>query len=60
MNEPHGARARDGLTGLTVAEHCKGAEGQDVLLFIDCIFGFTQVSFANLQDFNVICMLYSL
>lgn len=60
MTEPHGACARVGLTGLTVAEHCKDAEGQDVLLFIDNIFGFTLVSFANLQDFSVICELYSL
>lgn len=34
MNEPPGARARVGLTGLTVAEHFRDAEGQDVLLFI--------------------------
>nr|DAD31951.1 TPA_asm: hypothetical protein HUJ06_010802 [Nelumbo nucifera] len=45
MNEPPGARARVGLTGLTVAEHFRDAEGQDVLLFIDNIFRFTQVSF---------------
>lgn len=38
MNEPPGARARVGLTGLTVAEHFRDAEGQDVLLFIDNIF----------------------
>lgn len=44
MNEPPGARARVGLTGLTVAEHFRDAEGQDVLLFIDNIFRFTQVS----------------
>lgn len=43
MNEPPGARARVGLTGLTVAEHFRDAEGQDVLLFIDNIFRFTQV-----------------
>ncbi|KAG6579231.1 ATP synthase subunit beta, mitochondrial, partial [Cucurbita argyrosperma subsp. sororia] len=42
MNEPPGARARVGLTGLTVAEHFRDAEGQDVLLFIDNIFRFTQ------------------
>ena len=35
MNEPPGARARVGLTGLTVAEHFRDAEGQDVLFFID-------------------------
>ncbi|KAK9107038.1 hypothetical protein Syun_023049 [Stephania yunnanensis] len=44
MNEPPGARARVGLTGLTVAEHFRDAEGQDVLLFIDNIFRFTQIS----------------
>jgi len=44
MNEPPGARARVGLTGLTVAEHFRDAEGQDVLLFVDNIFRFTQVS----------------
>jgi len=44
MNEPPGARARVGLTGLTVAEYFRDAEGQDVLLFIDNIFRFTQVS----------------
>ena len=43
MNEPPGARARVGLTGLTVAEYFRDAEGQDVLLFIDNIFRFTQV-----------------
>ena len=43
MNEPPGARARVGLTGLTVAEHFRDAEGQDVLFFIDNIFRFTQV-----------------
>ncbi|HSA79503.1 MAG TPA: F0F1 ATP synthase subunit beta, partial [Geminicoccaceae bacterium] len=42
MNEPPGARARVGLTGLTVAEHFRDTEGQDVLLFIDNIFRFTQ------------------
>ncbi|RWV82276.1 hypothetical protein GW17_00056237, partial [Ensete ventricosum] len=45
MNEPPGARACVGLTALTVAEHFRDAEGQDVLLFIDNIFCFTQVSF---------------
>lgn len=43
MNEPPGARARVALTGLTVAEHFRDFEGQDVLLFIDNIFRFTQV-----------------
>ena len=44
MNEPPGARARVALTGLTVAEYFRDQEGQDVLLFIDNIFRFTQVS----------------
>jgi F-type H+-transporting ATPase subunit beta len=42
MNEPPGARARVGLTGLTVAEYFRDAEGKDVLLFVDNIFRFTQ------------------
>ncbi len=42
MNEPPGARARVGLTGLTVAEYFRDKEGQDVLFFIDNIFRFTQ------------------
>ena len=42
MTEPPGARLRVGLTGLTVAEYFREAEGQDVLLFIDNIFRFTQ------------------
>merc|ERR1712242_273764 len=42
MNEPPGARARVALTGLTVAEHFRDQEGQDVLLFVDNIFRFTQ------------------
>ncbi|MDZ4697384.1 MAG: F0F1 ATP synthase subunit beta [Deltaproteobacteria bacterium] len=42
MNEPPGARARVGLSALTVAEHFRDEEGQDVLLFIDNIFRFTQ------------------
>ncbi len=51
MNEPPGARARVGLTGLTVAEHFRDAEGQDVLFFIDNIFRFTQVSLlGNIQS----------
>lgn len=44
MNEPPGARARVGLTGLTVAEYFRDAEGQDVLLFVDNIFRFTQAN----------------
>lgn len=42
MNEPPGARARVALTGLTVAEYFRDKEGQDVLLFVDNIFRFTQ------------------
>ena len=42
MNEPPGARARVGLSGLTLAEYFRDTEGQDVLLFIDNIFRFTQ------------------
>jgi F-type H+-transporting ATPase subunit beta len=42
MNEPPGARMRVGLTGLTMAEYFRDTEGQDVLLFIDNIFRFTQ------------------
>jgi F-type H+-transporting ATPase subunit beta len=42
MTEPPGARLRVGLTGLTVAEYFRDEEGQDVLLFIDNIFRFTQ------------------
>ena len=52
MNEPPGARARVGLTGLTVAEHFRDAEGQDVLLFIDNIFRFTQVYKKCCPDFG--------
>jgi len=44
MNEPPGARARVALTALTVAEYFRDAEGQDVLLFIDNIFRFTQAN----------------
>lgn len=44
MNEPPGARARVALTGLTVAEHFRDSEGQDVLLFVDNIFRFTQAN----------------
>lgn len=42
MNEPPGARLRVGLTGLTMAEYFRDEQGQDVLLFIDNIFRFTQ------------------
>jgi F-type H+-transporting ATPase subunit beta len=42
MNEPPGARLRVGLSGLTIAEYFRDVEGQDVLLFIDNIFRFTQ------------------
>ena len=42
MNEPPGARARVALTALTLAEYFRDEEGQDVLLFIDNIFRFTQ------------------
>jgi ATP synthase F1 beta subunit len=42
MNEPPGARARVALTGLAIAEHFRDEEGQDVLLFVDNIFRFTQ------------------
>lgn len=42
MNEPPGARMRVALTGLTMAEYFRDQEGQDVLLFIDNIFRFTQ------------------
>lgn len=42
MNEPPGARMRVALTGLTMAEHFRDEQGQDVLLFIDNIYRFTQ------------------
>lgn len=52
MNEPPGARARVALTGLTVAEYFRDQEGQDVLLFIDNIFRFTQAgSEVRLHDY---------
>ena len=64
MNEPPGARARVGLTGLTVAEHFRDAEGQDVLLFIDNIFRFTQVRWLIVEAFerlySICCMLPSI
>jgi F-type H+-transporting ATPase subunit beta len=44
MNEPPGARARVALTGLTMAEYFRDNEGQDVLLFVDNIFRFTQAN----------------
>jgi F-type H+/Na+-transporting ATPase subunit beta len=44
MNEPPGARARVGLTGLTVAEYFRDEENKDVLLFIDNIFRFVQAN----------------
>ncbi|CAG9789670.1 unnamed protein product [Diatraea saccharalis] len=53
MNEPPGARARVALTGLTLAEHFRDKEGQDVLLFVDNIFRFTQAGsedYKSLQD----------
>ena len=57
MNEPPGARARVALTGLTVAEYFRDQEGQDVLLFIDNIFRFTQVSGAQPAVFVSKCFL---
>jgi F-type H+-transporting ATPase subunit beta len=42
MNEPPGARLRVGLTGVTMAEYFRDEQGQDVLLFVDNIFRFTQ------------------
>ena len=45
MNEPPGARMRVGLSGLTMAEYFRDEKNQDVLLFIDNIFRFTQVRF---------------
>ena len=48
INKPAGARARDAFTGLTVAEYFRDQEGQDVLLFIDNIFRFTQAGSALL------------
>ena len=47
MNEPPGARARVALTGLTIAEYFRDVENQDVLLFIDNIFRFTQVRISD-------------
>lgn len=53
MNEPPGARARVALTGLTVAEYFRDQEGQDVLLFIDNIFRFTQAGSEVCQTENM-------
>lgn len=53
MNEPPGARARVALTGLTVAEYFRDQEGQDVLLFIDNIFRFTQAG-SEVCDTNTV------
>ena len=47
MNEPPGARARVGLSGLTVAEYFRDEEGQDVLFFVDNIFRFTQAGLGS-------------
>ena len=55
MNEPPGARARVALTGLTVAEYFRDQEGQDVLLFIDNIFRFTQ---AGSEVLYVLCVVW--
>lgn len=60
MNEPPGARARVGLTGLTVAEHFRDAEGQDVLLFIDNIFRFTQVGILLEEPLDNYMFLFSM
>ena len=49
MNEPPGARLRVGLTGLTVAEYFRDVEGQDVLVFIDNIFRFTQAGLGGVR-----------
>ena len=54
MNEPPGARARVALTGLTVAEYFRDQEGQDVLLFIDNIFRFTQVNIIGLMNYSLV------
>jgi F0F1-type ATP synthase beta subunit len=49
MNEPPGARARVALTGLTIAEYFRDVENQDVLLFVDNIFRFTQARCCRLR-----------
>ena len=56
MNEPPGARARVALTGLTVAEYFRDEEGQDVLLFIDNIFRFTQAG-SEVCVYSLTCFL---
>ena len=56
MNEPPGARARVALTGLTVAEYFRDEEGQDVLLFIDNIFRFTQAGSEVAVELFWVCM----
>ena len=48
MNEPPGARMRVALTGLTMAEHFRDKENQDVLLFVDNIFRFTQAGYSEI------------
>ena len=53
MNEPPGARMRVALTGLTIAEYFRDVEGQDVLLFIDNIFRFTQAGLSLIHIFVV-------
>ena len=59
MNEPPGARMRVGLAALTVAEYFRDVDGQDVLLFIDNIFRFSQVSTGSVC-FEYICVVCSL
>ena len=62
MNEPPGARARVALTGLTLAEYFRDEEGQDVLLFVDNIFRFTQAGSevsALLGRIPSACLLYT-
>lgn len=60
MNEPPGARARVALTGLTVAEYFRDQEGQDVLLFIDNIFRFTQAGSEVHWSALTICLIIDL
>ena len=55
MNEPPGARMRVALTGLTIAEYFRDVEGQDVLLFIDNIFRFTQAGSEVVWPFWSVC-----
>ncbi len=55
MNEPPGARLRVGLTGLAIAEYFRDEESQDVLLFIDNIFRFTQVGSVGTLGTNALC-----